>query len=321
VSHAYPYAVAVDTNPNYVQAATLERPDIRGAAVAIPDNTFYGDLIVSEGYFQNHRNIVMYPWPHTALLAGNRFEPVPGVPLETISYDHSLYSGSRLYDDLTKPSPLGVLSVFNHNGVPGANYLLFSPQQDPNYIVPASSGFFKSGPESGLTNEQSWQRHGIAMGWQLAPCRQNNDPDGSRAKALAQSLGAAPGMLAFRNLLPSPDLKTSAPRVLVTSPVPGASYALKTVRVRFLRLGRQSREFPVMFQVDHKSSLTFDSTRFSEPTADLTGIPDGQHTLSWWLIDPSRRKIPGTEGSLRFSTFTPGAGVRGASLSGVSSRR
>jgi peroxiredoxin len=303
------YAVALDTNPSYVHYVKVEGADIQGAAVAVPENTFYGDLVIKDGYFRNHENIVLYPIPHTVVLANNRFDPVPGVPLRTIRYDHAPYKGdTRLDGDLTKPQPPAVLPVYDHDGVRGANYLLYSPQQDPRAVVPPDQGDrFKGAPASGITNERAWAEYGIAMGWQVAPLREHDDPDGSKARALARGLGAAPGMLAFPLPAPTPDLDGKAPRLLVNSPVPGASYSFKEVPVRFTRLGKQDRTYAAVFGVDRRPDLVFKSSDFWGDQVVMKGVPDGRHVLRWHLLDPGGKMVPGSEGSLRFTTFTPAA--------------
>jgi peroxiredoxin len=114
-------------------------------------------------------------------------------------------------------------------------------------------------------------------------------------------------MLAFPLPGPSPDLDTKAPRLLINSPVPGASYGLGEVPVRFTRLGKQDRTYAAVFDVDRRPDLVFKSPDFWADQVVMKGVPDGRHVLRWHLLNPGGNPVRGSEGSLRFTTFTPAA--------------
>jgi hypothetical protein len=62
--------------------------------------------------------------------------------------------------------------VFNStwNGTPIPDSQIFYLEQAPDFIVPASEGNLLGAPEPGLTNEQNWQIHGIAIAGSVTPC-------------------------------------------------------------------------------------------------------------------------------------------------------
>lgn len=66
--------------------------------------------------------------------------------------------------------------VYNYNQLPGEDFQVYSPEQDPNYVVPKTilkdNGTPKviGSPNVGLTNTQNKAKHGIAMAGEITPC-------------------------------------------------------------------------------------------------------------------------------------------------------
>lgn len=56
------------------------------------------------------------------------------------------------------------------NGTPGDNFRVYYPEQAPNFIVPQTGNGILAAPVAGLTNEQAWARHHVAIGGAVAPC-------------------------------------------------------------------------------------------------------------------------------------------------------
>jgi Ca2+-binding RTX toxin-like protein len=66
---------------------------------------------------------------------------------------------------------LDVVKVYDYNGVKGDNFQVFYYEQHPDYIPPetGTSWHMTGSPEAGLTNQQLWNKYGVAVGGALAP--------------------------------------------------------------------------------------------------------------------------------------------------------
>lgn len=58
--------------------------------------------------------------------------------------------------------------VYSYNQVVGDDFQIFYTQQDPNFIVPQSSGNLAGAPVAGLTNAQTWATYKIAIAGEVA---------------------------------------------------------------------------------------------------------------------------------------------------------
>jgi len=62
------------------------------------------------------------------------------------------------------------IQVEGFNGTPGDNFRVYYPEQAPSFVVPQTGNGILGVPVAGLTNEQSWARHHLAIGGAVAPC-------------------------------------------------------------------------------------------------------------------------------------------------------
>ena len=60
--------------------------------------------------------------------------------------------------------------VENYDQIPGKGLQIFYKEQAPNFIMPQTQGNILGSPEEGLTNQQNWNKHGIAIGGSIASC-------------------------------------------------------------------------------------------------------------------------------------------------------
>ena len=63
--------------------------------------------------------------------------------------------------------------VYNYNGVQGDNFQVYYTQQAPDFIVPQSTNTMIASPEAGLTNQENWNKYGIAIAGSVARCLDN----------------------------------------------------------------------------------------------------------------------------------------------------
>ena len=61
--------------------------------------------------------------------------------------------------------------VYDYNGIPGDDFQVYYRQQHPDFVVPQSGSQERlaGSPENGLTNQQNWEKYGIAIAGRVAP--------------------------------------------------------------------------------------------------------------------------------------------------------
>ena len=124
-----------------------------------------------------------------------RFEPLkmravrdlPNRPV-AIEMVYEMHERSNLVDRR------GRLLVERFNGQKNLDFEVFFAEQAPAYPIPPPPVFghvkFKACPEANLTNQQCFDRHGIAVSGYVAPCiEKGDDGDCSVARARAVELG------------------------------------------------------------------------------------------------------------------------------------
>ncbi|WP_169978984.1 PKD domain-containing protein [Tautonia rosea] len=168
----------------------IRNADIQGVAAGIGVVTKVGDTrdteqatisyTIEDSHLQNRTNVYIESmWavtggkeglsPRKTIIDNVKFTPV-----------NNLYVGlSSQYDIFTKISLDGrpgrnliqrdEIFVHNYNGVMGDNYQVYYEEQRADYVVPKSEGEILASPEEGLTNQENWERYGIAMGGGIAP--------------------------------------------------------------------------------------------------------------------------------------------------------
>ena len=67
--------------------------------------------------------------------------------------------------------------VYNYNQVAGDNFQVYYNEQAADYVLPQAGAAF--GPmETGLTNQQNWEKYGIAIAGAVAPCTDSTSRPG-----------------------------------------------------------------------------------------------------------------------------------------------
>jgi len=94
-----------------------------------------------------------------------KFQPLPGKPFDAITMRYS-FDGSPT---TLSPSPVvsNTVVVTNYNQTPGDNFQLYFLEQAPDFPLP---NLPLGCPEAGLTNQQCWDKYGLAMAGAVAPC-------------------------------------------------------------------------------------------------------------------------------------------------------
>ena len=134
-----------------------------------------GNTLIEDSYLRNYQhNIRNKPHfsvngsaghpPKSTTLRNVRFDTWPGS--DTINIDMG-FSLSTNHNYIQKDE----LFVEDYNGVQGDDFQVYYVQQAPDYIVPQTgslSGLIGS-PDAGLTNQQNWNTHGIAIAGAVSP--------------------------------------------------------------------------------------------------------------------------------------------------------
>jgi|GEM_PF-1326992 len=118
------------------------------------------------------------------VVENTRFERMPENLVHPDQYAIHMQFGSNT--DVTKTNEV---FLYDFNGMPGANYRVYYPEQAPNFIVPQTSSGVIGSPVAGLTNAQTWSRYGIAIGGAVAPTQEIDGDDGEAAMARGRALG------------------------------------------------------------------------------------------------------------------------------------
>ena len=154
--------------------------DIRNQAmpgVTIIQNSFlrnYHSISISA---PSHNNNAIGLSPKRLEIRNTRFEAM-NVPQ---------ISGSAPYDIhmALNPKPISNLVqenevvVNSYNQIAGNDFRVYFSEQAPGFIVPQStfrsdgSPLMIASPEAGLTNQQNWNQHGVAIAGEVSPCLDN----------------------------------------------------------------------------------------------------------------------------------------------------
>ena len=105
--------------------------------------------------------------PKTTILRNNLYDQVSGnvgngFLQQNILMDYNLWFNSA---NLVKKD---AVFVYSYNRVAGDDFQVFYKQQEPNFIVPQSSGNLAGSPVSGLTNAQNWATYNLAIAGEVA---------------------------------------------------------------------------------------------------------------------------------------------------------
>ena len=171
----------------------IQNADIQGVQIGIhapqliePRNTpEIGFVTFKDSFIRAYYGIIIYqPWhngdprvmnPREIHIRNVKFEDLN---LSQTNSKKPPYHGIKM-DPKTIKSNLPIATkvfVYDYNQNPGEDFQVYSPEQDPNYIMPQST-FQDSGkpkligsPVAGLTNTQNMAQYGIAMAGEITPC-------------------------------------------------------------------------------------------------------------------------------------------------------
>ncbi len=156
--------------------------------------------VIERGVLQNHINILIplptYSKGQEYFLRGVDFEallPDPALDLRQPAPNHIV-----TYPAIHKSSnPMALQRVYvqDYDQEPGKDFEVFFTEQGPNEIVlpPQRDAYLnnplKTCPEQGITEQECWNRYGVALSGQVAPCvAQDGDPNCIAALNRAASL-------------------------------------------------------------------------------------------------------------------------------------
>lgn len=226
--------------------------------------------------------------------------PITYGPLNILMNMH-LADGSRPGDNDSAPINLAarrIVRVLDYNGVSGDNFEVFFKDQAPEAIIPKSqfnrghrfSTKFLGAPEEGLTNAQSFQKHGIAVGGApVPPCASNPRPE---IDAITCNL--APGQWTNVPTLPSPRFYFSSPwendgvitHVESYMPLP----------FHYVVSEGFSSDARIFFQLDARTPIR----EHGEGDLFFSGVTPGTHTLTGWVTDANKTEVPGSRRTVTF---------------------
>lgn len=175
--------------------------------------------------------------------------------------------------------------VYNYNQVQGDDFRVYFREQEPNFIMPQSSGDDLGAPAAGLTNAQAWAQHGVALYGSVAPC----SAQGANVCANAQNRPEIVGYAFAANL---------APTMWITNPSNGSTAIGNTIQVRYEKAGSLSAGDHARLKLDNGAEVD-DSDGDGSHT--FSNVPYGTHTLSAYLVRANGTKINGTDTSIAFT--------------------
>jgi PKD repeat protein len=141
-----------------------------------------GDTLIENSYFRNVLNVAdttmatvngsQWLLAKSLTLRNVRFAPFLDLPLLAISMDYEVDGAGLGGGFPTNLIQKDQVFVYDFNGVKGDNFQVYYYQQVPDFIVPQSTGGSRpliGSPEAGLTNQQNWDKYGIAIAGAIAP--------------------------------------------------------------------------------------------------------------------------------------------------------
>ena len=203
--------------------------------------------IIRDSYLRNYINVRVVPSSNTDSgpnpTRGKAVE-LHNVRFDTIDYTGVIGSIDHAYDiymdfvdylhvAVTAPD---VLRVFDFNGEKGNNFQVFYLEQQADWLVPSATERSPDGylgpPESGITNQQLWDKYGVATAGAIAP---------------------ASGMLDAPNVY---GLVYQLPSFVVQGPA--SAYTQQEVAFSFDDVSASSTGEEFTFSIDWNGDRTFD---------------------------------------------------------------
>lgn len=183
---------------------TIRNSEIRGVqtgyktpAFAPSDFASYdaSELLISDSVIQAYTGVLINAMTRSKrmgqegkyarlVIENTRFERMPENLAQPDQY--AVYMNFILTGNITRTNEV---FLYDFNGVKGANYRVYYPQQAPNFVVPMTSSSVIGSPQQGLTNAETWERYGVAVGGAVAPSREYDGDNGETALARGRALG------------------------------------------------------------------------------------------------------------------------------------
>ena len=143
-----------------------------------------GITVIQNGFLRNYANVLIDTPLHNNNVVGlspKRVElrnikfapmsvpPLSGITPYMISMNHQPQTISHLVQENS-------VYVYGYNQISGNDFRVYFIEQAPDFVVPKTTyradgtPLMIASPEAGLTNQQNWQKHGIAIAGAVAPC-------------------------------------------------------------------------------------------------------------------------------------------------------
>lgn len=235
-----------------------------------------------------------------ALVAAPAESAIPAEPL-------NIWMNPDNRDPHTLLMNLSKTFVYNFNREEGRNFQVFFEEQAPAALIPSYRVNRGSLPQVGaacywesLTNEQCWDKYGIAVAGAVAPSKAiDGDSTGEAAKIRAAGLNIHG--LVFPIIAESPP-PSASPTLSILQPAPSSTVASTTVDVRYSKSGDPAGTAQIVLQLDDGAPI-----RDADADGQFTfaNVAAGDHTLRGYLTRADGAKIGGSDVSVSFATKTP----------------
>jgi hypothetical protein len=182
----------------FQKGLVITNADIRGAQIGIVAPIYSDGLTVIENSYLKNQTDVYVTTTYT--VNGSAGLPAKSTEIRNVRFGApagaasgsafaTIYMGYST-EGLATGSPTNVIQldqvmVYDYNGVPGDDFQVYYKEQAPDYVVPQSGdpnnpdwpvGAPEVGaPVAGLTNQQCWDKYGIAIAGAVAPTTDTRD--------------------------------------------------------------------------------------------------------------------------------------------------
>ncbi|MFQ5963713.1 MAG: LamG-like jellyroll fold domain-containing protein [Candidatus Scalinduaceae bacterium] len=188
LSNLHEFALGMWFGDYLGQDIIIRNADIQGYSTGIIDPYYGGSAtrgstttIIEDSYLRNRVNISVRTLgapgngpdgkqrlPKKLIIRNVKFGLITGWKLGSTPYNISMdYSSQNGSANLIQRDEV---FVEDYNGILNNNFQVFYKQQHPSFIVPLSGGNLVGSPEGGLTNQENWEKYGIAIAGAVAPC-------------------------------------------------------------------------------------------------------------------------------------------------------
>jgi len=172
----------------FIQNADIQgvQDGIKAPQLLAPRNTSeIGVVTIKDSLIRAYKGLTVYqPWqnndpsgmgPREIYVQNVKFEPLNIPPKSNFPPHHGINMDPKIIKSHLIISTK--VFVYDYNQNSGENFQVFSPEQDPDYIIPKT--IFKDdgttpkligSPVDGLTNTQNMAQYGIAMAGEITPC-------------------------------------------------------------------------------------------------------------------------------------------------------